>query len=464
VLLFDPSLEKENSRPMRLKTGGIALLSVMLVIVILTLLAVSIVGFSTMQGRYSLKRGMEITSKQAALAGFSEAESILAKTRDWSDSDTLVTAVPTPSGGAEHEAFVVTGPGCVYEKRLEGSDCYYSVDLKINMNDPSTADVVTSGYFKGPGNRIEWKRTIAARITRGIPGPGGICATNENPGTPPVFTNADFSGLVDELKSLESTEILPWNIGLKNFQIKGGDLATKQKGGVLIAKNVSSLDNDGRPLNKLTIKASMDSTFAVRCTSEYEVVRVSMPRTELIDFALSSTSNPDIQGTNVPLDPGDYDTLKIGAKSSVMLKGGNYHVKSLILGDASHRGEDGAAILVDSRSTDHAHPVKLYIQSSLIASPGSVINGKRENLENAPLFGDAGVFELYGKKDTKFMFMSSAGFAGHIKGQADIGMRNTTVEGSITGNSLSAAGGSLTVKSGAITGPGSISIISWEER
>gem|GEM_PF-3490310 len=152
----------------RKKPRGIALATIFLIIIIAVLLAVTAVGIATSQIRYSLKRNSEIVTRQAAISGIQEAKYLVNGWDDWTMMETSKLS-PLPNG-----VQIIHAPGLpspdeqylTYECRLDGSDCFYLVTIK--MLSQTECSVASSGYFKNSAGRNVWQKEVKAVFRRDV--------------------------------------------------------------------------------------------------------------------------------------------------------------------------------------------------------------------------------------------------------------------------------------------------------
>ncbi|MDQ7823535.1 MAG: hypothetical protein RDV48_12120 [Candidatus Eremiobacteraeota bacterium] len=133
------------------KKKGLALASIMLVMLVLSLLAVSVVGLTTNQYRYSLKKQSDTLTMQAALAGLNAAEKELDREATWPLSVRNWDQLAPNSN--------LVGWTRVGEKNLS-----YRVDLVDSTAD--TCTVISTARLEGPGGSIDKEKKVKATFKK----------------------------------------------------------------------------------------------------------------------------------------------------------------------------------------------------------------------------------------------------------------------------------------------------------
>ncbi|MDQ7824869.1 MAG: hypothetical protein RDV48_18870 [Candidatus Eremiobacteraeota bacterium] len=197
----------------RLCQKGFALVMVLIIIIILVLLGVAVAGLSTMQARYSLEYNKEGTTRQAALAGISEATYTLNKSPDWSNLSAIQGNIPD-------QAFTDdTPPGATstfaYKRLYPENDCYYRVTLEFTSSN-SICTVTSEGFFEKEGEEV-WKSTVKATFKRSAAFHYAICQYDFDfpmPATDPgllmtlagtINIEGDVGTLLDEKATIMAT-------------------------------------------------------------------------------------------------------------------------------------------------------------------------------------------------------------------------------------------------------------------
>ncbi|MDQ7823534.1 MAG: hypothetical protein RDV48_12115 [Candidatus Eremiobacteraeota bacterium] len=133
------------------KKKGLALASIMVVMLVLSLLAVSVVGLTTNQYRYSLKKQNETLTMQAALAGLDAAEKAL-------DRDPLL---PDKVNNWDQLA---PNSNLVGWTRVGEKNLSYRVDLVDSTAD--TCTVISTARLEGPRGSIDKEKKVKATFKK----------------------------------------------------------------------------------------------------------------------------------------------------------------------------------------------------------------------------------------------------------------------------------------------------------
>ncbi|MDQ7826922.1 MAG: hypothetical protein RDV48_29255 [Candidatus Eremiobacteraeota bacterium] len=192
------------------KQRGIALATMLMIILVVIVLAVTVVGITTSQMRYSLKRNSEIVTRQAALSGMQEARYLVNSWYDWNTLDSLNMA-PLPAGALILHEATPAEQYLEYEAPLAGTGAFFTV--RIEKISDTECRVASSGYFKDPALHHQWEKDISASFRRDRLDPFYICGDGSNGG---------FLGIVD-------TDV-------------GGDISSNIKGDYYIVKGKKTGD------------------------------------------------------------------------------------------------------------------------------------------------------------------------------------------------------------------------------
>jgi len=146
----------KNSR----KERGIALASIILLIIVFILIAVSVVGLTTMQSRYSLKSYQDIKTREVAVAGARILQDVLSSIDNWSE-------VGTPGDGYMEIGRKLSDPNGYryvadkeYNYQTRMFDDYIS-ELKILDVRNDTVTATSKGYFVAKTqnkSEIRWEK------------------------------------------------------------------------------------------------------------------------------------------------------------------------------------------------------------------------------------------------------------------------------------------------------------------
>jgi len=161
------------------RSRGIALAAIFMVIIIAVVLAVTVVGVTTSQIRYSLKRNCEIATRQAAISGVNDAKYLINGLRDWNSLEPSKMSPLSQMARIIHEP-TLTEPYFKYECPLAGTDCCYSVT--IQKGTATDCRVTSSGYFRNSSGGHSWEKTIAISMHRDVLKPIMINASPEEKG------------------------------------------------------------------------------------------------------------------------------------------------------------------------------------------------------------------------------------------------------------------------------------------
>lgn len=117
---------------------GVALASVLLVVMMLSVLAVAIVTTTTSQVRFSLQRNKGIVSRETAVAGINEVFCRLDKEgQSWKGVASAINNV---------------------EKFMKENNCYYRIE--VVENEKGLLTVISRGYFKNALGNAMWIKAI----------------------------------------------------------------------------------------------------------------------------------------------------------------------------------------------------------------------------------------------------------------------------------------------------------------
>jgi len=128
---------------------GIALVTVIVMLLIFSILGVSVAALTTGQYRFAVKRSGHIASRQAALAAVEKAKYLLAHNADWLNA----------------ASFLI-----VNDQRLAGSDRYCSIDLVPGGSTATMCSLVAWGYAKDSSGHRTGTRGVQVTFTRESPG------------------------------------------------------------------------------------------------------------------------------------------------------------------------------------------------------------------------------------------------------------------------------------------------------
>ncbi|MDQ7823533.1 MAG: hypothetical protein RDV48_12110 [Candidatus Eremiobacteraeota bacterium] len=134
-----------------LKKKGLALASIMLVMLVLSLLAVSVVGLTTNQYRYSLKKQNDTLAMQAALTGLDAAEKALDR------------ELTSPSE-VKNWDLLAPGSSLVPRTRVGEKSLYYKID--IMESSPDTCSVITTSTLENSGGSIDKQKRLKATFKK----------------------------------------------------------------------------------------------------------------------------------------------------------------------------------------------------------------------------------------------------------------------------------------------------------
>jgi Tfp pilus assembly protein PilX len=127
---------------------GIALVTIIMMLLIFSILGVSVAGLTTGQYRFALKRNSDIASRQAALAAVAKAQYLLAVNSDW---------LQAPS-------FLV-----VNNHYYPQSDRYCTIDLIPASCSATMCSLVAWGYAKNQAGQPVWKKGVQVTFRRDAP-------------------------------------------------------------------------------------------------------------------------------------------------------------------------------------------------------------------------------------------------------------------------------------------------------
>jgi Tfp pilus assembly protein PilX len=188
------------------RSRGIALAAIFIIIIIAVVLAVTVVGVTTSQIRYSLKRNCEIATRQAAISGVNDAKYLINGWRNWGSIDPAKMNPLSQAARIIHEP-TSAEPYFKYECQLAGTDCCYSVTIqKVSVTD---CRVISSGYFKNSSGGHSWEKTISISMHRDVLKPIMINASQGDIGMLSMI-NSDIGG---EIASSVGGKYFTWDTG-----------------------------------------------------------------------------------------------------------------------------------------------------------------------------------------------------------------------------------------------------------
>lgn len=145
---------------------GMALIIVMIIMMIIFLLAISLVGITTSQARYSLKRNAEILTKEAAQAGLNEMQYHLGLYETWPDTYQQLANDIRTSVANQYNGTVSPGPQYGFERFVDETGCYYSAEILPDDYTNTRCTVRCRGYLKDSAGNPEREKRLKAVFTR----------------------------------------------------------------------------------------------------------------------------------------------------------------------------------------------------------------------------------------------------------------------------------------------------------
>ncbi len=126
-----------SGRPLK----GAVLISVLVIALVFVLLGISVVGVETSQIRYSAWKYNKAVTNQAAAAAIRKVEYQLSTQTNWTANCIDVS-----------------------ERRVEGNNCYYKVD--VNECSKCYCTVTTHAYLKDPAGNRKWESSIRVTLRK----------------------------------------------------------------------------------------------------------------------------------------------------------------------------------------------------------------------------------------------------------------------------------------------------------
>ncbi|MDQ7822570.1 MAG: hypothetical protein RDV48_07210 [Candidatus Eremiobacteraeota bacterium] len=451
---------------------GIALILVLVVLIVVVIFSVALIGLSTMQSRYSLRRGNEVITRQSAQAGIQEAYLILRDIYDWGKIEAAMTMEEKEDrenkhddddgGGHGHRDFSVVPDGgsipplLINDSYFPQNGTYFTTT--VDATDFFSCAVTSTGYFKrnnslgdDPSNRL-WEKAIKVIFNK-----NAFKYALNSMISSELYTVPDlkpyYSVMNTEIYDLYAPGVSAYSIAISKSKFYG-TLGFGNKDSMLVTRDLDPLNESGNRIRTLSAEATDLQRFETVSIHQdpdlpLDVATKKKRKLRCYDPPLYKRQGELIFDETEHLGDfylahGEYEDLIIKNSHKITLREGFYKARNLVLGDLYHPTD--ITIIPDEHNET---PAFIFVEDEITIGQGVNIN----------FDGDPGKIVIIAMKPSCKTFLSECRFCGYIGGASWVLLYKAQIQGAIEGNQLTCF--SSDIRYGKTKDKATI--VSWEE-